>query len=191
MMTKGEFKVCLAILEAATGKPFQQNQADVWFSLLGDLPAESLANAIKRCLLTLESNWLPPIATLRRMATEATCGVQELPEEAWAKVTQAMRQIGYPNPDKARQVLGPVIWEAIRGMGGWVALCDMDAPLTTIFAQFRDGWLRATTRATQMQALTEDVRPTVGTVSDVAKSLASQMRVVTTHKITNERKVGG
>lgn len=176
-MTKNEFKVCLAILEAATGKPFQSNQMDVWYSLLGDLPADALANAIKRCLLTMESNWLPPIATLRRMATESTYGVQELPEEAWAKVTQAMRQIGYPNPEKAKQFLGPVIWEAVRGMGGWVTLCDMDAPLTTMFAQFRDGWLRATARATQMQSLTEDVRPVVVKVGELTKSLANQFRI--------------
>ena len=183
-MTKGEFRVCLAILEAATGKPFASNQIDVWFSLLGDLEAQALASAIKRCLLTHESNWLPPIATLRRMAAESTCGIQEMPEEAWAKVTAAMRQIGYMNPEKARQTLGPVIWEAVRGMGGWVALCDMDAPLTTIFAQFRDGWQRACARTTHMQSLTEDVRPAIGKPSEAVKSLAGQFR------ISNERKSG-
>ena len=183
-MTKGEFKFCLAVLEAATGKPFASKQIDVWFSLLGELSAESLAFAIKRHLLTSETQWLPAIATLRRMAAESMHGVAELPEEAWAKVTTAMRQIGYMNPEKARQALGPVIWEAVRGMGGWVALCDMDAPLTTLFAQFRDGWLRATARATHMNSLTEDVRQRLAPGSDAAKNLASQFTV---RNITNEK----
>ncbi|MEZ6067185.1 MAG: hypothetical protein R3B90_16130 [Planctomycetaceae bacterium] len=69
-MTRRELLSCLAVIEAAVGKPFSEAQTDVWAELLGDLLVEALQAAVKRPLLESEAQGLPPIGRIRRLASE-------------------------------------------------------------------------------------------------------------------------
>lgn len=159
-MTRREFLPIVGVLESATGKAFTDPQTDVWFDLLGDLPVSALQAAVKRALLESEYPGLPPIGRIRRLASEAINGLPETPDAAFDRVIRAVRCLGMDQAALAQQQLGEKTWQAVRGIGGWSALCN--STLTergTLVAQFRDAWNRITEREQTTLRLPERLRP--------------------------------
>lgn len=186
-MTRVDFAKCLAVLEAATGKPFTEEAAEVWFSMLGDLELDALQAAVKRYLLESEFPGLPPIGKLRRMATEHVHGVSMTPEAAFAIVRQAILYHGYASGEAVKKMVGPEIWEAILGIGGWGRICDNPVDQRqALFAQFRDAFLRISERRTQALRLPDDIRPRI-TQHDPEQVGAHTRALVKVFKITDER----
>lgn len=96
-MTRAEFSVVIGWITAAIGKPIAEGtgedgeiarraRTDVYFELLGDLPAEVLMTAAKR--VVLEHPWatFPSVAELRQAASATAQGkITPLSgHEAWA-----------------------------------------------------------------------------------------------------------
>lgn len=178
-MNAAEFAHGLAVLEKGFGKELDSGQRDVWFGLLKDLPAGHFQKACARAVQSVESNWLPSIATLRKFCMESQEGLMASPEQAWARLTKAMRCIGYTlNEQQSARVrthLGETLWQTVAAMGGWNRLCGMDDPRTTLYAQFREGWLRAAAHRKEQLTLSEAVRPAMVGLPQAAKTLAAQM----------------
>lgn len=173
-MTKREFLVCAAVLEAGVGKPFTPEQADVWFELFQDMPAEAFRDAVKRCLLESEYPGLPAVGKVRRYCTEAMVGIPETPEAVFERVRKAVSVFGYPDPLGAMNALGPAVWSVIQGIGGWERICDNPVDQrATLFAQFRDAWKVAAERAATQARLPEDLRPRVSVNPAVAAVVAN------------------
>src|SRR5262249_9799575 len=137
-MTREEFAVVMALLASATGKAIDDKQAEVYFELLGDLPAEALRFAAKRALLESAYPVLPPVGVLRKLAVEATngCDREPTPDEAWNIVRRAIRDFGYRHQEEGIESLpaGP-IRRAVQCLG-WQSLCDSTEP-EICRAQFR------------------------------------------------------
>lgn len=59
---------------------------------------------------------------------------------AAAKIIGAISKFGWNNPDKAREFIGEVGWNAIQILGGWTALCEStdDDNKSTVSAQLRN-----------------------------------------------------
>jgi hypothetical protein len=120
-MTRQEFAVCMAVLEAAyprTGKLSQQ-QLVVWFDNLSDLTVEQLRHAVT--VAVREGDDWPTISKLRRYSGADGIESKDQPLAAWQAVREAIRKVGgYESPCFD----DPVIHTVIRELGGWPLVCD-------------------------------------------------------------------
>lgn len=143
-MTRQELAGVLAYLSSAVGKPVPNDQAAVYYDLLGDLPAEAVKLAAQRALLESRYPVIPPVGTLRALATEIlrdSQGEQELPwPDAWRRALAAVATYGLARPRDALASLPDAVRDAVEAIG-WQSLCDADpADLGTLRAQFRDAY---------------------------------------------------
>jgi hypothetical protein len=42
------------------------------------------------------------------------------------RIEGAIRRLGHGNPEKAKEAIGPVGWEVVNRLGGWISVCDFD-----------------------------------------------------------------
>jgi len=139
-MNRREFAEVMAYLGLGIGRELSADAHQVYFDLLGDLPAPVLRLAAKRVLL--EHRWanFPTVAELRAAATETARGeVKELsPGEAWALAWAAVGRID-PEVEgsevRATKGLPPAVAESLRAMGV-AALCYGDEPVGVVRGQF-------------------------------------------------------
>ena len=187
-MTEDEWQQCAKVLETATGKRFTfikikgevvEDQIGGYFAMLQQFSGSSVMAAVERYIREGQYPTLPPIGTLHKYASEFERGLSMTPEQAWEIVQQAISRYGYPQPDKAREHVGSVIWETIRGLGGWQTVCDTpSSQATTMRAQWRDAWLRAANRRETLAALPESIRPKINGITEAAKLLAVELKGV-------------
>lgn len=139
-MTESEFAPIMAYLSSAVGKPVAQNQAEVYWDLLGDLPSEVLATAARQVLLESAYPTLPTVGTLRQrcLALMQPPGLQAM--EAWELVMRAVNRYGFAGETRALATLPDVAARAARALG-WQSLCDATVEqIPTVRAQFRDAY---------------------------------------------------
>lgn len=68
MIDRRRFARTLAVLSAAVGKPFNEEQTEVYYSVLGSLPLASLEYAVQQTLRSWEFCALPPPGVLYKVA---------------------------------------------------------------------------------------------------------------------------
>jgi len=129
-MTRSEFYSTITYLTAAIGKPIADGEGtqgeaarkarlDVYFDLLGDLPADAFLTAAKR--VAVEHVWatFPTVAELRQAAAETLQGaIKHLsPAEAWTKAWNAVKCIDPEIPESVYRHTGhlpPLVLEAMK-----------------------------------------------------------------------------
>lgn len=122
-MNKAEFTHIMAYLEAGSGtsKPVTELQAEVYWDMLGNFPADAVRRAAKQALAESQYPTIPPVGVLVRL-----CGAGEVKTESRALVA-------YATASKAVQKHGayasvdfddPLANAVIRDMGGWERFCD-------------------------------------------------------------------
>lgn len=86
-----------------------------------------------------KSNLLP-IAHHVRQRLEPKLDDRDEAMEAASRAIAALSKFGYTNPDRAKEFIGELGWEAIRLMGGWTRLCETTTPDQNeiLRAQLRD-----------------------------------------------------
>lgn len=140
-MTDAEFKVCMAVLVGAAGKPMPDPQLKVYFELLSDLPVEALFVACKRAVIENAYPNIPPIGTIRRMAVSAMHGqcVELTAGEAWSIALRACGNCDVEvegSVERAFAKIPPLVWRAVEAFG-FRALYDIPGnSLETARAQF-------------------------------------------------------
>ena len=139
-MTRVEFGVVIAYLEAVCGKQLPPVAMEPYFDLLGDLPAEVLKTAAKR--VAIEHPWatFPSIAELRAAAVETMRGlVKELsPAECWEIAWSATRCLDLEVPctiERTTQKLPPIVLECMQAFG-IPALVYGKEPVSVVRGQF-------------------------------------------------------
>lgn len=138
-MTRPEFAAVLGYISAAVGKSATEQQAEVYFDLLGDLPAEILRCAAQRALLEHVYATIPSVAVLRRLAIETASGGPALTAaEAWGVVRRAMVCFSYMRGQEAIASMPPLVGIAVDAIG-WRQMCD-STDTERSFAQFRDAY---------------------------------------------------
>lgn len=160
-MSKFEFATCLAPLEAAVNQSLTEQQAAVWYDVLQDLPVEALKTAVKRVLCEREYPGLPPVATLRRLATEQVHGIPVSPEHAFSWLRTNIYRIRPMPSDQARSVCGPVLSGVIDFLGGREAVSWLvrDETLNDAWPRFRDAYQRLASQQQLQQLTPEPIRP--------------------------------
>lgn len=145
-MTKADFIPIMAYIGTAIGKPIGAtkeevaSRTEVYFDLLGDLPAHTLQVAAKR--VVLEHKWatFPTVAELRQAASETIRGqVSGLSSaEAWGLAWDAVKRIDLDIEEtiqRACEGLPPLVVEAMRAFG-ITALVTGKEPISVVRGQF-------------------------------------------------------
>lgn len=121
-MDRIEFAKIMAYLSAGCGKPMPAEAAEVYFDILGELPAEVLKTAAKR--VVLEHPWatFPSIAELRAAAVDTMRGVicELSPAECWDLAWGAASRIDLELPytiEKFTKDLPPIVLECMHTFG--------------------------------------------------------------------------
>lgn len=140
MISRVEFAAIMAYMGAAVGKEPTEEQAEVYFDLLGDLPKQVLEAAAKRSICEHTFPTMPPIGLIRKHADALRTGQRMSYGEAWELSCRAARDFGYRNPRDGLASLPPVVAHAVKAFG-WSRLCDCPTSgdgLNAAVAQFRD-----------------------------------------------------
>lgn len=123
-MTIEEFAVIAATLQAgAPEKRLPKATLDLWFELLGDLPARVVLGAVKAHYATSEYPTLPAIGAVRKAAVALMHPAIPTAAEAWGQVEHEMRRVGWVGkPD-----LSPLTARVVKAIG-WQRLCASEDP---------------------------------------------------------------
>lgn len=146
-MTRNEFGAVMAYLQvglSGSGKCLDEKtfeaMLDVYFDLLGDLPAPVFQLAAKRVLL--EHRWatFPTVAELRQAAAETAQGqaIELSPAEAWQIAWKAAGKIDLDidgSCERQMAALPPIVQQAMRAFS-LPALVNGKEPLAVVRAQF-------------------------------------------------------
>lgn len=135
-VTRAEFSIVLAFLAKGVGvKNTDAGQAEVYFDLLGDLPAPAVEEAARRALLEHKYPSLPPVGLIRQHAIavgkERTTG-----PEAWRLILAAVRRYGAAGESRGLATLPADVAHGVRCFG-WRVICDAtDNELGIVQTQF-------------------------------------------------------
>jgi hypothetical protein len=139
-MTKIDFLQIMGYLGAGIVKDLPEESMDVYFDLLGDLPAEVFFTAAMRVILEHKWATFPSVAELREAASQTLLGkVTEISSaEAWQLAWRAASRID-PEIDgsleRACKSLPPLVFEAMKAFG-INALCYGKEPVGVVRGQF-------------------------------------------------------
>jgi len=95
-MTRTDFTVIMLYLEAAVARPVPVATLEVYYDLLGDLPADVLQAAVTRAAMDHRFASLPLPGELRELADEIMHPGQLSAAEAWNLASTAALRIGWP-----------------------------------------------------------------------------------------------
>ena len=182
-MTREEFVRTAAYITAACGKPLAPASVEVYYDLLGDLPANVFETAAKR--VCLEHVWatFPSAAELRAAASETMRGIMtELsPAEAWKKAWSAIGAIDPEvegSKERVLKVLPPLVVEAMQAYGIF-ALCYGKEPITIVRAQFVKIYEQLAARDRRLGLLPPAVRQSIekeqGELPGAVRSIAGRI----------------
>ncbi len=166
-MTSDEFTEIMAYLSRGVGKTFPADQAEVYYDLLHDLPADALRLAARRALLESQYPTIPPVGTLRKLATEALTASEGWPSpmEAWELVRHAISRYGYMREAQGLASLPRLVRRATEALG-WQDICNREGP-GVIRAQFRGAYEIILAREQRTALLPEEVKETLAELSAV------------------------
>jgi len=163
---RNRFAQAMGILSAAIGKPMNVEQANVYFSSLGDLPPDVLLLSVRRVLLEHTITTIPTIAEIRKIAAEIQHGPVPDAAEAFELARRAISSFGFYRQDEGLQSLPPAIARIVTSIG-WQAWCDTDCE-DAVRAHFFRLWETTSVQAKRERLLPEDLRRQIAHVSGTA-----------------------
>lgn len=122
-MTRDDFKVLVKGLKAVYAQPTfipDQDAFNMWFALLGDLPYDACAMAIKKYMLT--NKFPPTVAEIREMVSGIVNGDPLTWGESWERALAAVRKYGSYNKMDALNSLDSLTRKCVESIG-YMELC--------------------------------------------------------------------
>lgn len=168
-MTKDEFTVLMSFVMAAVDKPVARPTIDAYFDMLGDLPYDLAAVAVKKIIATDEYPTLPTIGKIRQAAAEISRGRILSAPEAWGMVLKAVHNYGYYREAEALASLPAPVADVVCWMG-FQTIC-MSEKISVDRGQFLRMYEVHQKREQEQAVLPPAVR-------DVIKQLAGKMKMI-------------
>lgn len=139
-----------------------RDMQEVWLEMLGDLPADLLAAAVRSHIE--RSQWLPSVAEIRQAAVKLMrqgSPAQESAIDAWGSVKREVRRVGsYGAP----YFVNPITARVVQRMG-WREICLSEDPEAVVRAQFERYYNAEMMRAEEQAGMSADLRDFLATLS--------------------------
>lgn len=122
-MEREQFKVLVKGMKAVYAQPTfipDQDAFNMWYALIGDLPYDVCAVAIKKYMLT--NKFPPTVAELRELASNVVNGDPMTWGESWERALNAVRKYGSYNKMAALDSLDPLTRKCVESIG-YMELC--------------------------------------------------------------------
>ena len=122
-MEREQFKVLVKGMKAVYAQPTfipDQDAFNMWYALIGDLPYDVCAVAIKKFMLT--SKFPPTVAEIRELASGIVNGEPMTWGESWERALNAVRKYGSYNKMAALDSLDPLTRKCVESIG-YMELC--------------------------------------------------------------------
>lgn len=179
-MTREDFAKIMGYLQAGCGmrEPPTRAQAEVYFDLLGDLPAESVMAAARMVLIDHVYPNLPPAGAIRKAAVGIGNNRTD-PAEAWSLFLVAVRKFGTGTrrvfakgmppqvidcEARGLESLPPDIRRAARAC--WAALADAQPKhVGAVQQRFTELLTQTATDAERQRVLPPSVRQTIAAIA--------------------------
>lgn len=160
-----EFKAIMAYLAAAVGKAPDKYTVQVYWDLLRDIPADTLAKAAKAAAAEHRYATFPPVALLRELSAKLTGRVSQMTAmEALHGVRRLVNRYGgeYATAEDRQAACAqmPATVAKCLQAFGWDRFCQSENP-ETLQAQWRMNWDQVSNRENKTAALPEDVRQAI------------------------------
>lgn len=139
-MDINEFSIIAQTLKKAYNRHHfleDQEEATVWFEMLKDLDANTVAKAVRYFIQNDTLGYPPVIGQIRAAALDSTGERVEDWEAGWAKVMKAISAYGRYQMAEALESFDEITRRTVEAYG-WDDLCNADIGDTTVKAQFRD-----------------------------------------------------
>lgn len=105
------------------GQEIKDTVLQMYAEDLEDLPLDGVVQAIKALRRDPKTFRVPLPAQIRARLCPPVTDEHEA-VEASARIWGAIATFGWPNPDGARDHIGPLGWQVVERMGGWRSICD-------------------------------------------------------------------
>ena len=122
-MTRDEFKILVKGMKAVYPQPTfipDQDAFQMWYALMGDLPYEVCATAIKKYMLL--NKFPPTVAEIRELASTIVNGNPLTWGESWERALGAVRKYGSYNKVEALNSLDEITRKCVESIG-YMELC--------------------------------------------------------------------
>lgn len=122
------------------GKKIDDDVISMMIDDLQDLPLGTVLAAYNQYRLDKKNVFSPMPAQIREII-QPQVSDDTLAREAAARIPEAIRRYGYPDPVGARAFIGELGWSVVQRFGGWLYICEHhgdDLNPSTFLAQARD-----------------------------------------------------
>lgn len=131
----------LLIYDAAQmyGKDLKAETLDLYLELFSEHPIEVVMGAIKKYMRDPKNKFMFLPAQILEMI-DPKSNPEQIANEVASRIIMHVAGIGYADPARAEEKLGPFAWHIVKLMGGWSHLCQtmMAGQENTWRAQIRD-----------------------------------------------------
>jgi hypothetical protein len=179
-MTKKEFLRVATYLTAGCGKEMSQVQADVYFDMLNDLPADAVMAAVKKVLAENIFPTLPTVGAIRQAAAQITQPYLPSHAEAWGLVIQAISRYGYYRELEGISSLPPDVRRVVMWIG-WKELCTNEHP-DVIRGQFRMMYEQNETKIQESNVLPASISQLINKTVDLLPAPKAEIKYLPPEK---------
>lgn len=149
----------------------KEHVLNFWFDALKDVPAQTIAGALKSLLKEPKFPSLGQVLSACGIETEKPVSDNELVQDAVSRIETAVRRHGTPWPDAARKDVGEFGWEIVTRAGGWSAVCAPDSETQFAFLlkelkQTGLSILKAKNLGIDRPLMPSDTKPQLGSKAD-------------------------
>jgi len=173
-MTRIEFSKLMAFITAAIDKPVARPTVDAYYEMLGDLPYNLAAAAVKKIIATDEYPTLPTIGKIRQAAAEISRGRILSAPEAWGMAIKAIHRYGYYREAEAMESLPEHVAEIVRWMG-YQSICMTDK-IDVVRGQFLKMYETQQRRESEQALLPPAVRDAIAQVEGGLKMIGGDQK---------------
>lgn len=139
-MTKEEFqqlKSHIVVTAAYFNQELRDEVVQMYASDLADLQYDQVVTAINNLRRDPATRSFPLPASIRARV-EAKESPQDAARLASAEIWKAIGRCGWPNPERARAMIGDLGWEVVKHMGGWAQVCQDANEDSNLLPRMRD-----------------------------------------------------
>lgn len=112
-----------SVLPQWAPKEIDRDLCLIWLNVLKDYSDQQIKDAFLKAASDL-TEWPAP-ATIKRICLGSNKTDEENGQEIASRIEGAIIKFGYNSPERAKEFVGELGWQAVLQCGGWVHVCEV------------------------------------------------------------------